>query len=115
MLFECGRELGEYSSPEEMHMRFILAAQAQPGTNLANDGTKAINNSWSFYDFTSNFYQILNSLFSENKQDLFYLCLIRKQPQSELKACHFFERNDPVVWLDWHVPGAPAQHTLSRP
>lgn len=33
-----------------------------------------------------------NSLFSENKQDLFYLCLVRKQPRSELKACHFFER-----------------------
>lgn len=32
----------EASAPGEMHPRSILAAQAQPGMNLAKDGTKAV-------------------------------------------------------------------------
>jgi len=99
------------SSPEEMHTRSILAAQAQPGMHLAKGGTKAIKNSWLFCHFTSNLCQILNSLFSENKQD-FIFAWLESNPKVSWNA---FERDDPVVQLDWRVPGALAQHTLLCP
>lgn len=41
---------------------------------------------WSFCNFASKLYQILNSLFWQNKQELFSLCLVRKQPQSQVSC-----------------------------
>lgn len=52
--------------------------------------------------------QVLSSLISHMLIRPFRQC-------GEGKTSGFFERDDPVIWLDWHVPGAPAQHTSPCP
>lgn len=76
--------------------------------NESKGGTKGY---WSFCNFNSDLYKILNYFQRMNKTYFVFAWL--ESNLRVLKAWHFFERGDPVVWLDWHVPGAPGQHTLS--
>lgn len=84
------------SSPEETNLRVALKA-----VGLFVTSTLTFTKSWTLY------FQRMNKTY--------FVFAWLESNLRVLKACHLFERGDPVVWLDWHVPGAPGQHTLSCP